>query len=130
MAARMRELQFGGMQEISWKGDAGTGFWAAFTRSTVKSVANHGMADRSEVYANLVGTAGFDFYFEQGEFAKGGVDSLLDLVVGDRFTATGSPSCHACASHHIATDRSGNCATLIFRGAVNERDVSLFNFPS
>ena len=52
-------------------------------RRAVEGVADDRVADGSHVYADLVGTAGFDADANQGEFAESCIETAHDFVVRD-----------------------------------------------
>ena len=84
----MSEGEAGGVEEVAVKvelrREAGDD-----VRGAVECVADDGVAEGLHVYANLMGTAGFDADFDEGEGAVGAGDSLEDVDVRDGGAAVG-----------------------------------------
>ena len=128
--AGMVEFQGGCMQEVSGEREWFAGFFIAnlrafrrkcfdLARRSVQDIADHRMALRREVYADLVRSSGIDFQLQQSEFAEGRVDSLADLIVGDRFASAGAEGGHAYAAHTVAADAGVDGSTFRLHGAVH-----------
>jgi hypothetical protein len=124
----MGELKLGGVKKVAGQEKGSAAFAGDFAGSAVEGVADDGMSERRQVYANLVGAASVDFDVEQGEFAVIGVDAALNGVVGDGFAASGAASGHADAADGVATDGGGDGAFVVFQMTVDECDVSLLDF--
>src|SRR2546429_8919802 len=90
----MVELQGHSMQEISGESSGFAVAGSQFARGAVKRVAHHGMAQRSEMHANLVSPSGIDPQFELRELAKFGIYPPLHRVMRYSFTSALSRISH------------------------------------
>ena len=65
------EGEAGGVEEVAVEGEGGVGIEGVggVVGGAVEVVADYGMAEGLHVDADLVGTAGFDFDFDEGEGA-------------------------------------------------------------
>src|SRR2546429_803310 len=121
----MVELQGHSIQEISGESSGFAVAGSQFARGAVKRVAHHGMAQRSEMHANLVSPSGIDPQFELRELAKFGIDPPLHRVMRYGFATSRAASCHSRTADAIAADAAGNRAPVPVHPSVDERDVGL-----
>lgn len=128
----MGEDERGSVEEVSRQGEClpGSSPGRQFPWRTVKSISDDGMPQRGEMDTNLVSASGVNFDFQQSEPAEGGVDPLEDFVVGDGFAASLEAGGHASASQAVAADGGGDGAMILFKSAVNERNVRFFDFAA
>src|SRR6185312_9356410 len=89
------------------------------------------MANRREMYPDLVCPSSFDPYLKQSKLAVSALNLPGHLPVRDglaSWPALGTASrCHARATDHIAADSGGDRPFCHFGPAVYQRDVRLFN---
>src|SRR6266702_3103916 len=109
----MVELQGHSMQEISGESSGFAVAGSQFARGAVKRVAHHGMAQRSEMHANLV--------------SPSGIDPPLHRVMRYGFASARAASCHSRAADAVAADAAGNHSAVLFNPSVDERDVGLLH---
>src|SRR5579862_7516144 len=101
---------------------------AQFPWCAIQRIAHDGMADRREVYPDLMGAPGIDLDLEQCELAVGGVNTPYDLVVRESLAASGVAGGHAGAPSAVAADAGRDRAGVFLNPAVDERDVLLLHF--
>ena len=84
--ARLREAEFGGVEEIAARAAGESSLLTCELRSgAVERVADDGMMERGEVDADLVGAAGVELDFEE----RGWADAGEDAPVGAGFAGAG-----------------------------------------
>src|SRR5882672_8536490 len=76
----------------------------------------------------MVGPAGFDLEFEQGELAVHSVELALDYVMCHRLASAWTARSHTNPALRVATDRGSNGAALLLRPALHQGDVGLVHF--
>ena len=79
-SAGVREGEVGGVEEVAGELEVGREVGDE-VRGAVEGVAYDGMAEGLGVDADLVGAAGFDADFDEGEGAVGAGDSLENVEV-------------------------------------------------
>src|SRR6476646_4816429 len=93
----------------------------------VESVAHNRVANRREMYPDLVRSSRLNLHFQQGELAVSALNLLSYLPVRDRRAArpalTRAARSHARATDHIAADGSGNRPFCHFGPAVHQSDI-------
>src|SRR5580658_10471605 len=98
-----------------------------FTGRAVERVAHHGMAERRDMNANLVGAPGFDLHFEKSELAIGRVNLLLYQVMRNCITAAESASRHARPFLRMAADRALYHSAPMLWPTVHEGNIGLMH---
>ena len=106
--------------ELELRGKAGNE-----VRGAVESVADDRVAKGLGVDADLVGAAGFDAVFDQGEGAIGCCQALEDVEVGDGSPSVRAAGGHAGAADEVAGDRKGDGGVVFLEVAVEESEVGL-----
>src|SRR5579862_2101340 len=98
------------MQEISRQRKRGTFVRGAAASCphlawcTVEHIAHDRVPQRRHVDADLMGAAGIDLHFDQGELSKRRVEPTDDVVVRDGFAAVYAASAHAYAAYWVTAD--------------------------
>ena len=95
-------------------------------RGTVERVPYHRMAQRGQMDPDLVGAAGVDPNFQQGEFSVRRIQPSLHRVMGNGLASTGPLRGHASAPHAVAADAAADGASVLFQPAMHQGDVFLF----
>jgi hypothetical protein len=121
---RMGEREVGGVEEVAGELEVG-GEVGDEVRGSIEGVAYDGVAEGLGVDANLVGAAGFDADFDEGEGAVGAGDPFEDVEVGDGGAAVGAAGGHAGAADEVAGDGEGDGDVVFFQVAVEEGEVGL-----
>jgi len=129
-AARLREAEFGGVEEIAVQRDQRDFSDAELRGCTVERVTNHGVEKSGEMHADLVRAAGVELHFEE----RSGVDAGEDAPVGAGFASVAENDAaaggHAGATIGIAGDGEVNGAAIFFQEALHESDVRFLDFAS
>ncbi len=89
----------------------------------VEVVADDGVAEGLEMDADLVGAAGFDFDFDEGEGAVCGGYALDDVDVGNGTAAVWATGGHAGAADEVAGYGEGDGGVVLGDVAVDEGEV-------
>src|SRR4030095_15468684 len=103
--------------------------WAMFDLAcrAIQSSAHSGMAERGQVYPDLVSAPGVDLEFQQRELAVGRVDSAADLVVRDCLAPAEAAGGHAGAAHGVAADSRVNGSPFGFQRAMHKGNIGFLN---
>src|SRR6266536_4462133 len=88
------------------------------------------MSQRRDVYPNLMGPSGGDFYFEQRELPEVRLNPLLHFVTADGLAPAAAPCGHACPANCIALNGTADCAAVVFQPSMDECNVGLFYAPT
>ena len=120
----MSEGEVGGVEEVAGELQVGSE-GGDEVRGSVEGVADDGVAEGLGVDADLVGAAGFDADFDEGEGAVGAGDAFEDVEVGDGGASVGAAGGHAGAADEVAGDGEGDGSVVLFEVAVEEGDVGL-----
>ena len=118
----MSEGEAGGVEEVAvelvFGGEAGDGM-----RGAVEGIADDGMAEGLGVDADLMGAAGFDADFDEGEGAVGSGKAFEHVEVGDGGASVCSAGGHTDAADEVAGDREVDGGVVFFEMAVEESDI-------
>jgi hypothetical protein len=124
----MSEGEVGGVEEVAVELEVG-GEVGDEVRGSVEGVADDGVAEGLGVDADLVGAAGFDADFDEGEGAVGAIVALEDMEVGDGGAGStavgGAAGGHAGAADEVAGDGESDGGVVFFEVAVEKGDVGL-----
>jgi hypothetical protein len=109
----MSEGETGGVEEVAVEVELGreTGDNVG---SAVERVADDGVAERLHVDANLMGAAGFDANFDEGEGAIRAGDALEDMDVRDGGAAIGTAGGHAGSADEVSRDGEVDGGVVFF----------------
>src|SRR5258708_806574 len=113
----MSEGELGGVEEVAGELEVG-GEVGDEVRSSVESVAYDGVGEGLGVDTDLVGAAGLDADFDEGEGTVGAGDAFEDVEVGDGGAAVGTAGGHAGAADEIAGDGEGDRGVVFFEVTV------------
>ena len=94
-------------------------------RGAVEGIADDGMAEGLGVDADLMGAAGFDADFDEGEGAVGSGKAFEHVEVGDGGASVCSAGGHTDAADEVAGDREVDGGVVFFEMAVEESDIGL-----
>jgi len=126
-AARLREAEFGGVEEIAVQRGQRDFSNAKLRGCAVERVTNDGVAKSGEMHADLVRAAGVELNFEE----RGGIDAGEDAPVGAGFASVAENDAaaggHAGATLGVAGDGEVNGAAIFFQKALHESDVGFLD---
>jgi hypothetical protein len=125
---RVSEGEVGGVEEVAVELEVGCEVGDE-VRGAVEGVAYDGVAEGLGVDADLVGAAGFDADFDEGEGTVGATDAFEDVEVGDGGASVGAASRHAGAAEEIAGDGEGDGGVVFFYVAVQEGEIGFRDLP-
>jgi hypothetical protein len=112
----------GGVEEVPVELEVGREAWDG-VRGSVECVADDGVAERLSVDADLMGAAGFDADFDEGEGAVWSGDPFENMEVTDCGASVCAAGGHAGAAEEVAGDGKGDGDVVFFEVAVEEGDV-------
>ena len=120
----MGKGEAGGVEEVAVELEFG-GETGDDVRCAVERVADYGVAESLGVDADLMGAAGFDADFDEGEGAVRGCQALKYVEVGDGGASVCTAGGHAGAADEVAGDGEGDGSVVFFEVAVEEGEVGL-----
>jgi hypothetical protein len=119
----MREGKVARVEEVSGELEVRWEVWDG-VRGAVERVADDGVAEGLGVDADLMGAAGFDADFDEGEGSVGAGDAFENVEVGDGGASVCAAGGHAGAADEVAGNGEGDGGFVFFEVAVEEGDVS------
>ncbi len=125
--ARLREAEFGGVEEIAGQRGKREFADAELRGGAVERVADDGMMQRGEVHADLVGAAGVQLDFEE----RGRIDAGEGAPVRAGFAGFAEDEAaaggHAGAPVGVASDGEVDGAVVLFQEAFHQGEVDFFD---
>src|SRR5580704_15835942 len=126
VGAGVGELQLGGVEEVAFELQAAVaGQLTDDVRGSVEEVAYDGVAEGLKMHADLVGAAGFDLDFDEGEEAERSGEAFEYVDVRHRRSTVSPAGGHADAADQVARDGEVDRRVVLGEVAVGECDVGL-----
>ena len=123
--SRLVKAEFCCMKKISAKRGQRNFADANLRRSAVEFVADHRMAQRREMYANLVGAAGVELDFDECGGADAGKGAPIGVCIARFGQCSGPVSSHAHAAFGVASDGKVDGSVMFREQAMDQGDVCL-----